>query len=270
MQPWRYVHASVVGTAHQETGRPCQDSHAVKAVLNGLDEPLLLLITSDGAGSAVHAEEGSALACEAALHWLEMRLSDGTDFLQEEDGMVLVQNLKTVLENYSESREPPCALRDLACTLTVAAILPDRAWCLQVGDGAIVVQSPSAPFEVVFWPDSGEYANQTYFVTDTPEEHVHTQLLPRPLQRVALMTDGLLGIALSWQQRSAHAPFFEPMFQAVDALLGIDSPDHHTLQTSLHAFLESRSVNLRTSDDKTLILSSRVMVDTETTEEFLV
>jgi len=33
-------------------------------------------------------------------------------------------------------------------------------------DGALSAGQPDEPFEIVMWPQSGEYANQTYFVTD--------------------------------------------------------------------------------------------------------
>lgn len=255
MPDWRYIHASVMGTGHVTTGQPCQDHHLIKEVTTGEDEPLLLLVTSDGAGSAAYSDEGSAQACQATLQWLEMRLSDGQAFLDEQDGFALVANLRTVLENYAEERDYP--LRDLACTLNIAAVLPDRAWFLQVGDGAAIIQSAESPLEVVFWPDNGEYANQTYFVTDVPKKHVHTKVVEAPLDRVALMTDGLQTLALSLQQRQPHAPFFEPLFQAVDRLEGLGTEAHAALQKGLERFLDGPNVNVRTSDDKTLLLCSR-------------
>lgn len=254
MAGWRYVHASVMGTAHQGTGQPCQDAHAVRLTLNSLDEPLLLLVTSDGAGSAAHSQEGSRLACEEALRWLEMRLGSGDVPMQELDGVALVHNLRHLLLNHAEERG--YALRDLACTLNVAALLPGRQWFLQVGDGAAVVQPGDRPPAVVFWPDNGEYANQTYFVTDVPDDHIRVAALEGELERVALLTDGLQSLALSLRDRAPHVPFFEPMFRAVEALEGVGSEAHTRLNGGLAAFLDSPPVNARTSDDKTLILAT--------------
>ncbi len=255
-----------MGTAHAGTGQPCQDHHVVKTLTTGRDEPLLLLVTSDGAGSAAHSEEGSALVCEQTLCWLEMRLTQGSGFLSPEDGLALVRVLKTQLENYAGEDERNYALRDLACTVNVAAVLPDQAWFLQVGDGAAIIQSEGSDFEVVFWPDNGEYANQTYFVTDVPDEHVHVRVVEGALDRVALMTDGLQTLALALQQQAAHAPFFEPMFQALEALEAEGSDAHLALQAGLGRFLDSPNVNARTNDDKTLVLSSRRMVRVEAQE----
>ena len=257
MTTWRYIHASETGSGHHTTGQPCQDNHAVKLLQNGLDEPLLLVVTSDGAGSAAHSEEGSAAVCDETLRWLEMRLSDGSSFLLEEDGLGLVGNLRNFLLNYSEEPDRQYAVRDLACTLNAAAVLPDKAWFIQVGDGATIIQSTESDMEVVFWPDSGEYANQTYFVTDVPDDHIHSRLLEGTIDRIAMMTDGLQTLALAMQQRTAHPPFFESMFKGVEALDGIATEAHIQLQGGLSRFLNSAAVNARTSDDKTLVLASR-------------
>ncbi|WP_157465432.1 PP2C family serine/threonine-protein phosphatase [Deinococcus apachensis] len=257
MSPWRSVHASVMGTAHVTTGQPCQDHHAVKSILNGQDEPLLLLVTSDGAGSAAHSEEGSREVCAETLRWLEICLSDGGDFLDKDAGVRLVHNLRHHLLNYAEEAERNYGLRDLACTLNVAALLPGRGWFVQVGDGATVIERDGGPLEIVFWPDNGEYANQTYFVSDVPDGHIHTRVIAGCIDRVALMTDGLQAIALSLQQRAPHAPFFTPMFRALEALDAPDTEQHGQLQAGLIRFLDSPAVNARTSDDKTLVLSSR-------------
>lgn len=257
MSAWRYIHASEKGSGHDTTGQPCQDNHAIKVMENGQDEPLLLVVTSDGAGSAAHSEEGSAAVCDETPRWLEMRLSNGTAFLTEADGMGLVHNLRNFLLNYAEEPERQYAVRDLACTLNAAAVLPEQAWFVQVGDGATIIQSLGSEMEVVFWPDSGEYANQTYFITDVPENHIHTRLLEGNIDRLSVMTDGLQSLALAMQQRSAHAPFFESMFKGVESLDGVGTEAHLQLQGGLSRFLNSPGVNARTSDDKTLVLASR-------------
>lgn len=169
----------------------------------------------------------------------------------------MVGNLRNFLLNYSEEPDRQYAVRDLACTLNAAAVLPDKAWFIQVGDGATIIQSTESDMEVVFWPDSGEYANQTYFVTDVPDDHIHSRLLEGTIDRIAMMTDGLQTLALAMQQRTAHPPFFESMFKGVEALDGIATEAHIQLQGGLSRFLNSAAVNARTSDDKTLVLASR-------------
>ena len=259
---WRFVWASVKGTGHVTAGLPCQDASDVQLHLTSDDEPLLLLVTSDGAGSAAHSEVGAQLACEQTMRWMANRLSQAGEHLSELDGQKLVHDLRTMLTNCAEELQHD--LRDLACTLNVAAILPGYQWYLQVGDGATVVQAGDEPLRVVFWPDNGEYANQTYFLTDVPDDHIHVRSGNEDVTRVALMTDGLQSLALSLQQRAAHAPFFSPMFGTVETLVPGDDAGRTMMKASLRTYLDSPAVNARTSDDKTLVLAScrAVMVAT--------
>ncbi|MFC4452329.1 PP2C family serine/threonine-protein phosphatase [Deinococcus sonorensis] len=258
---WRYVSSSVRGTAHVEHGLPCQDAHQVREAVNTQDEALLLLAASDGAGSARHAERGSRLVCEEALKLLELRFADADVRPDQHFGEEVVQQLRQLLTTHAE--EQGCGLRDLACTLLLAAVLPGWAWFLQVGDGAIVTQALPAPdteplpFEVVFWPDNGEYANQTYFVTDVPEPHIHTRLVEGEVQRVSLITDGLQPLALAFSERQAHSPFFAPLFGTLEAAPDAGETGQRALQPALNQFLNSPALNARTNDDKTLVLASR-------------
>jgi hypothetical protein len=161
--------------------------------------------------------------------------------------------------------------RDFACTL-MAAIIGERSTVFaQIGDGAIVVPSPEEPDEYcyVFWPQKGEYANETYFVTD-PEVHTKLQYdyVPRRIDEVAVLTDGIQNLALHYQTQSAHNPFFRPVF----AWLRPASEDYKDKFTaSLAAYLASEKINQATDDDKTLILATRRTIsqepETASTEE---
>ena len=258
---WRYVYASVRGTAHLEIQRPCQDFSLARLAKNSSDEPLLLLAVSDGAGSAARSEEGSRLACEEALKLLEHRFV-GADARPSADlGLEVVRQTRHLLVNRAE--ELACELRDLACTLSVAVVLPTWAWFLQVGDGAMVVQERRADelpgdFRVMFWPDNGEYANQTYFVTDVPDAHIHSACVLGAVDRVAVITDGLQTLALGLAERRAHAPFFLPVFGTLEAVGVHGDEARRTLEGPLAQFLDSGPINARTNDDKTLLLASRM------------
>ena len=122
---------------------------------------------------------------------------------------------------------------------------------LQVGDGAIVYRSASSPFTPALWPQNGEYANTTWFVTD--EEAADLVQLARVsgVDEVALLTDGLQSLALRFASREAHGPFFEPMFRS---LRGPEPAG----DGAVAAFLGSERVNARTDDDKTLVLATRL------------
>jgi hypothetical protein len=143
-------------------------------------------------------------------------------------------------------------VREFACTLLTAIVAPRHAAFAQVGDGAIVVWRENA-YQTVFWPQTGEYANTTYFLTNPDyEDRLEFRILEEEVEELALFTDGLQMLALHYQSRTVHGPFFAPMFQALHRAANAEE-----LDGPLVRFLTSRAVNDRTDDDKTLILATR-------------
>ena len=127
---------------------------------------------------------------------------------------------------------------------------------LQVGDGVIVMGEGAGEWRWMFWPERGEYANTTRFLTDddTPD-HLRVAELPGSPADVAIMTDGLQPLALHYASQSVHEPFFRGMFQP---LHGSSGPGEvPALSASLEHFLSSERVRMRTDDDVSLILATR-------------
>jgi hypothetical protein len=148
-------------------------------------------------------------------------------------------------------------MQDFACTLLAAVIWPDRAIYFQLGDGAIVSSRREAPdrYAVVCWPQQGEYANMTNFLTDDDAgEKVYCELKSGAVDEVALFTDGIQRLALDFRAQTAYEPFFAPMFNWLRASADGRSVE---LSNSLTVYLASEKVNSRTDDDKTLILATR-------------
>jgi hypothetical protein len=250
---WRLVNATVTGTSHVRGQLPCQDDCIVDVVSRDSGE-ILIAVVSDGAGSSTCAEEGAGLACESMYAAVEEWLSAGGTISALEGDVVneWVRLIRAAIE--SRASEKDLTPRDFACTL-VAAVVDERAAAfLQVGDGAIVVGNDEI-YEVVFWPDAGEYANMTFFVTDDDwATHLHFQTRAAAFEDVALMTDGLQRLALHYDTRTAHAPFFLPMFTALENRAAGYAMD---LEPALVSFLASDVVNARTDDDKSLVLATR-------------
>jgi hypothetical protein len=146
--------------------------------------------------------------------------------------------------------------RDFACTLLALVVGDSCAACLQVGDGVMVLADlEEFSYGHVFWPDRGEYANTTHFVTqDDAIEHLQFASVKRRIVEAALLTDGLQSIALNYQQQSAHEPFFKGLFAPLRTAQEGRADD---LSQSLGEFLSSPRVNEKTDDDKTLVLASR-------------
>ena len=143
--------------------------------------------------------------------------------------------------------------REFACTLVAALVGDASAAFLQVGDGAIVTASASAASEVVFWPEQGEYTNTTYFVTGADaHQRLRLDVRTTPVHDVALFTDGLQHIALRYETRLPHQPFFDPMFARLRA-----DEQWPGLGGALASFLGSEAISTRTDDDCTLVLACR-------------
>lgn len=252
---WRYVYASVPGVAHLADGIDCQDACAVRLVTAREMGPVLVLAAADGAGSAARSRTGAELACRTLLAECATRLTDGgsMDWTRTE-AEALLQSIRIALAQQAADAGVP--IREFACTLLGAAVAADRALFLQIGDGAIVIGTENG-YRPVFWPQTGEYANETRFATDPDAvAHLECAVLAEPVAEIALLTDGLQLLTLHYRDRQAHAPFFRPMFQSLRTHPEPGPPA--MLATALEHFLASPAVNQRTHDDKTLILATRL------------
>ncbi len=252
---WRLLAESVPGTSHARTNTPCQDSHKVT------NYPIcgshyLVLACSDGAGSASHSDVGSRIACEAAVDEACRFLNTGAS-LAAVDRPTAISWLQAIrIRLAAEAEKKGVELRQLAATLLLAVEGPNTSVFLQIGDGAIVTFEPTplgAGIRTVFWPQNGEYANTTSFLTDDKfgdlamferRDKCHTG--------IAAFTDGVQLLALDFCLKAAHRPFFEPFFKQ---LLDASEPDN--LHIPFRHFLNSKQVNDRTDDDKTLVIAVR-------------
>ncbi len=215
-------------------------------------EAALVACIADGAGSARYSQMGSFIACntmlESAAHFFEA--NGRFDGVLEEDARAWCEEARTRIRN--EAGQLDCNLRELATTLSVAIVAPTYSSFFQIGDWAIILGNGSF-YGVVFWPQSGEYANSTNFLTsDEYETQLEFLQVPSRCSEVALMTDGIERIALRFEGQTPHTPFFEPLFRALRATNNVDS-----LNEGLLHFLGSASVQNRSDDDKTLILATR-------------
>ncbi|SIT45311.1 Serine/threonine phosphoprotein phosphatase [Paraburkholderia ribeironis] len=210
----------------------------------------LIAIAADGAGSARFAQAGAELTCETAVLAVTDLLAQSADGVQSVKPRAIIEAVRgAILERATEGG---ASLRDFACTVVGAVVGPEKVLYFQIGDGAIVARRTDA-LKCIFWPDGGEYANTTFFITDhDAQAHLQSRIDDTP-EELALMTDGLQRLALVFSSKAVHAPFFDPMF----AVLRTASEEEcDQLSGSLAAFLDSEPVNSRTDDDKTLVLVS--------------
>ena len=250
---WRFVNAASRGTSHDATGTPCQDDCYVDVVASHCGEEILIATVADGAGSASRSEVGSGIACAALITSMTETLRDRG--VADVDRSVVASWLRdAVAEIGARAAHDALVPRDFACTILGCAIGSAAAVFFQIGDGAIVIDDGGG-LRPVFWPDSGEYANMTRFLTDGDfDDHLMFRAVEGGIDEVALFSDGLQRLALVFAERAAHAPFFEPMLQRLRAEpAGAAEP----LLFPLLRFLASDAVNARTDDDKSLVLATR-------------
>ena len=253
---WKFAGASVAGSSHLARGIPCQDYHSARVFISRSGTVTLVIVASDGAGSACMASVGSELACQTVLELLEVHFNEGKS-VEDINERAALEWLDAVREAIGvEAADQGLAMRDYACTLLLAVIGPTRAFYLQVGDGAIVVNDHSGDWSWVFWPGRGEFANTTFFVTDeTLSQNVMIDS-GNAVQEIAIFTDGIEPLVLHYASKTVFAPFFENMFSPVRKSLaaGLDE----ALSVDLANYLELPAINNRTDDDKTLVLASKV------------
>jgi hypothetical protein len=231
-------------------GTPCQDRLACAVLTDGA----LVAVVSDGAGSAPRAEVGAEVAVQAVVDRLRRLV----------EGPACPELLPALQDAARHARDAVLARAEAegeeassyAATLLALVDTPDAGAALQIGDGVIVVGDEADGWRWMFWPERGEYANTTRFLTDNDAlEHLRVAELRSSPTEVAIMTDGLQSLALHYASRSVNEPFFHGMFQPLHGSSGFREVP--ALSASLEQFFSSDRVRMRTDDDVSLILATR-------------
>jgi len=253
---WKIIAASVPGRSHLARRVECQDACQHQILPDGT----LIAAVADGAGSARLAAEGSAMTVRAAIEYLAGRLlaarPDTVDACRDllrgcltHARHVLVQRAELGGAGGPEDVElEAIPLSDFSTTMLAAFATDAFFACIQVGDGAIVYRDRSGILQVATEPDQGEYLNETTFITsdDADRRARYCIAASANLEAVAMLSDGLQMLGLTYQSNNAHAPFFNPLF---DFARESDASDD-----DLERFLISDPVCERSDDDKTLVL----------------
>ncbi|MBS0548673.1 MAG: protein phosphatase 2C domain-containing protein [Proteobacteria bacterium] len=254
--PWRIAIASDVGTSHLASGTPCQDS-ALYTLLDTHDGEILVAVVCDGAGSAVHSHVGSKLAAEGIAHQIKTFFELGGQLRGVTRSIVTEWVVATANLVTDRAILDGNSAKDYSSTLLVAILGEDCAIFAQIGDGAMVVSHGEADgWSWIFWPQHGEYANQTVFIlSENALDALEFCSAHRPIDEIALFSDGIERLVLHAETKSVNDAFFNQMFVPVrqSATNGEDS----TLSAGLQRYLASAPVVARTNDDKTLILATR-------------
>lgn len=250
---WKAIGKSIAGTSHIAVNKPCEDALSFTVATNDKEEEALLCCISDGAGSASHAATASNLVATRATELLERTIRENQ--ITEATVYKVAETIYDELQQMASENNTP--ISEFAATMLACVITPRTSAFLQIGDGAIVRKNETGNYHLIWWPQTGEYHNTTFFLVD--DEHMpnlKVLITDEPTAEVALLTDGLQMLALSVETQNAYQPFFEGLFAPLRH--ATDKDKISLLNGKLKEWLNSPAINNRTDDDKTLFLATRL------------
>lgn len=252
---WRCTGISVRGQSHARDGKPCQDAQGWAQV-----NDTLILACADGAGSAAHAEWGSALAVETAVahiisHAMGWRMANDPEgrqanLLDALDGAF--QSARDALTELAEREQ--VALRDLAATLLLAVVSDGHTAAAQIGDGAIVYSVDGhKEFNTLTTPVHGKYVNETVFLTqENYTDYLQLQEIEGSARHLALFSDGFEPVAIKYATGEPNPGLFAGLFEFMS-----DTSSQDIRKDAVTRLLTGERIAERSDDDKTLVLATR-------------
>ena len=146
--------------------------------------------------------------------------------------------------------------RDFAATLICLISNGRESTAAHVGDGcAVLKEECSGRWVPLSWPDNGEYASTTFFVTDDERAKLRIARHTGDICALSVLSDGLERLALDLSSKQPFERFFDGILRPVVASTQVGRDGE--LSRELKTYLNSASVNTRTDDDKTLVLAIR-------------
>jgi hypothetical protein len=214
----------------------------------------VILAVADGAGSAERSDQGARSAVEQLVAEVEVALADGSPANEAAWDALLTDAYRGARRTVVELAEKEeVSLRAYATTLTCAVASEEWLVTGQVGDGVVVARGDDGELFAATKPQRGEYANETFFLTMADGlQHLEVCVNHQRVDALAVMTDGLIRLAMKVSENEPHPPFFLPLLAFAARI-----EDQGDARVQLATLLESERVCKRTDDDKTLVLAVR-------------
>ena len=245
---WRVVAASVKGPSHEGAGIECQDAFAFSIAEAGV-----CAVVCDGAGSAKRSGEGARLFAERTTESLGLLISS-TPHLSGDT--IKNEVILSVEKARSELIADGSSIGDFHSTLVVIVATIKATYMLHVGDGLAAV-APEQDWEkaTVSYPENGEYANETYFVTtDTWKKHLRvTEANALSEKGVAILTtDGAMPFTIGENMRGLEPDFLGPITR-----YAISTPPEDCARALANTIGSERARKI-SNDDKTIVWVCKV------------
>ena len=247
---WLWASASVIGSSHLRSGTPKQDAFAAFMVKE--NPSAFCSVVCDGAGSTRWGGVGAYLSARI----FKKRM---VEYFKEKEALPDEEVIWEIIDEIRDRLFSLAMLRDTHIrefSTTFLGIITDGADTVyfHIGDGSIVIQNEkNSLWESISWPEHGEYASTTNFITESPAPKLKFGTLDEKVKSIALFSDGIERLALNFEEQSAHAPFFNGMFQPLWA--STNSGHSENISSALSDYLSGEKINSRTDDDKTLVMA---------------
>lgn len=273
------VVASKRGRSHEHNGTQRDDHYDVRFY-----DDWFISIVADGAGSAPLSSLGSKIACETAGNIIAEALADLDkkqsvvdaidEYSKNNTNAEAKKKLKTqvykiivtaayeahkAIAMEAKSKGEELKLYHTTLLITICRKINQGYFVggFQIGDGISAILKKGEPVKLLGWPDSGEYAGQTNFITDarifkTAEalmERIYVEYI-QDFDAIYSMTDGisdpLFGDEKNLKLTEKWNEFNNNVTEALNLENGV-SPDKNLLKWM--EFYEERE-----HDDRTLVI----------------
>lgn len=240
---WNGFAISMLGSSHERDAKPCQDT---SLYLRPVPD-CCFLIVADGAGSASESALGSSAAVSAVSEILTLRCTYWRPEGEPAWAALMLscfQEARNTIEGIADAEGIP--LRDLATTLTVVGIRAGMAASASIGDCAAIIDVAEREPLIIAVPEHGEYANETFFLTQSRwVDYVRFRFVRAPVRSAVAFSDSLEYVAL--YRHEVYQPFFSYVIRTASSL----PPDERA--GGIGSFLATTVRGERTDDDISLV-----------------
>ena len=258
---WVCAGANVIGRSHELKDGRCEDRwFKCRRHSGGMHGVVVAACVSDGAGSVSFGYIGASVVSSTLAKWLVRNFPWAVSASTDEIKWKLMPHLLSKLCRIASSKQT--TLRNFASTIVAVAVAEDGSGiALHLGDGGIIGRF-GTELRQVSVPMKGEFANETFFVSDRdaadrmrilrwgPGEACDNEADFELANGFLLFSDGL-ETSLLHRTTQEIAPAASTMLTWLDNYPELDV--EAAVQSNL-----SDVFRLRTMDDCTLVLISNV------------